>query len=108
MPMAITKGMYILTANFKSLLSQPATPIAATAIAMLCGEIIFPAQAPAALAAVTQADGAEMASEASVCSLPNNTQLEVAEPVMKVPIDPIKAAMNGYMVPVAPTAVSAI
>ena len=38
---------------------------------------------------------APMAIAESVCSLPNSTQLEVAEPVMKVPMEPMKAAMHG-------------
>ena len=49
-----------------------------------------------------------MAMAESVCSLPKRTQDEVAEPVMNVPMEPMKAAMNWYSVPVAATAVSAI
>ena len=62
---------------------------------MLCGEIILPAQAPVALEAATQAALALIAVAESVCSLPKSTQLEVADPVMKVPMEPMKAEIAG-------------
>ena len=70
----------------------------------------MPAQAPVALEAAIQACTVSLAPIAwaePVWSLPKSTQEEVADPVIKVPMEPMKAATRGYMVPVTATAVRA-
>ena len=87
---------------------MPVREMAPTAMAILCGEIILPAQVPAELAAASQALLALMAAAASVWRLPKRTLLDVPEPVMNVPTEPMSGAMAGYIMPVASTAVRAI
>lgn len=107
-PNRMMKGTYTLTISFKISLSLPFKAMAPTAMAILWGEIILPAQVPAELAAASQVLSALMATAASVCKFPNSTLLEVPEPVMKVPTEPMRGAINGYIMPVASTAVRAI
>ena len=80
-------GTYTLIIDLRISLSFPTREIAPTAIAMLCGDIILPTHVPAEFAAASQAALAPIALAASVCKLPNNTLLDVPEPVIKVPTE---------------------
>ncbi len=79
----------------RMLLSSPLVPVEATAIAMLWGEMILPAVAPMVLAGPTQVSLVQMARAVSACSELNSTLEEVALPVTKVPIEPIRGATSG-------------
>ena len=69
----------------KSSPSRPLNPVAATAIAMLCGEMSFPAQAPLVLAAAIHAGSAPIFRATSLCKAPNKTLALVSLPVINVP-----------------------
>ena len=80
---------------FSMLLSFPTVPVAATAMAMLWGEMIFPAVDPTVLAAASQTSFIPSVWAVWTCRPVNRTLEDVALPVTKVPIEPISGATNG-------------
>lgn len=92
----------------KILPSYPVIAVAEVATAMLCGEIILPAVAPAVLAAASQYGLAWMELATSLWSAPNNTFEDVSLPVTKVPSVPIAGEIIGKKEPVDLTRTLAI
>ena len=68
-------------------------------MAMLCGEMIFPAVVPVVLAAANQEGSICRFAAISACSLPNKILADVPLPVMKVPASPTRGAQKGYPFP---------
>ena len=73
--------------------SEPGRLIAATPRAILCGEIILPAVAPAPFAATNQISLIPNCCATDCCNVANITLADVAEPVTKHPIPPISGAI---------------
>ena len=88
---------------------------AAVAMAMDCGESSLPPSEPAQLAAASQLVSLPLTPKnvlwltsprslaAVACSLPKRMLALVAEPVTKVPIEPMSGAKNGKAAPVSST-----
>ena len=95
--------------------SCPSMSQAAVAMAIDCGDNSFPPSEPAQLAAASQLVSLPATPKnvpwftsprslaAVACSLPNRMLALVAEPVTKVPIEPISGAKNGKAAPVSST-----
>lgn len=75
--------------------SLPASPTAAQATAIDCGEIIFPVTPPDEFAAKASTGFIPIDSAVTFWRLANNTLLDVSEPVMNTPSQPRKGAKNG-------------
>ncbi len=87
--------MKYLNTALKILLSWPTILMAPAPMAIPCGQIIFPIPAPMTLAAAIQ-DGLNPSWAAvDACNGPNNTQVEVPEPVTNAPIPPINGEISG-------------
>ena len=78
-----------------TLLTPSMLPIAATATAMLCGEMILPMAPPAMLAATSCTGSTPSSAATSVCICANKTPAEVVEPVTNVPMMPTIGAKAG-------------
>ena len=79
----------------KIMLSCPTVSVAAVAMEMLWGEMILPAVAPMVLAATSQTASIPRAEAVSACRPLNSTEAEVALPVTKVPMEPMRGATMG-------------
>ena len=75
--------------------SCPCWSQADVAIAILCGEIIFPPVAPAVFAADNHVGSTPVCAATPACNLPNRMFADVSLPVKKVPNAPIMGANNG-------------
>ena len=82
-------------AERRILLSCPTVSVAAVAMEMLWGEIILPAVAPMVLAATSHMLSMFSATAVSACRPLKSTEAEVALPVTKVPMEPIRGATTG-------------
>ena len=96
----------IIECFIENLYSSPSCPtilVTAAAMAIDCGEIIFPSPPPARLAPNPNKPDEPIASNAVVCNFPNKALADVSEPVTKVPIQPIIDANRGNNAPLVAT-----
>ncbi len=84
--------------------SDDAIPVAATATAMLCNEIILPMTPVAALVEAVRIGFKSSALAVTTCNVPNSAFDEVSLPVRNTPVHPSMALKNGNNVPVAANA----
>src|SRR5213080_399143 len=87
-----------LIVNRKRSDSLPASPTAAQATAIDCGEIIFPVTPPDEFAANANTGFIPMDVAVTFCRFANNTFADVSDPVMNTPIHPRKGEKNGKKV----------
>ena len=94
-PASSAYRMKYLNTDAKILLSDPVKLVAPAPMAIFCGHTILPIPAPITFAAVIQYGLSCKAVAVSNCKLPNSTQVDVPEPVIKAPNTPISGATKG-------------
>lgn len=85
----MTKIIEYLTVNLKRSDSFPTNPTAAQAIAILCGEIIFPTTPPTEFAARNKTSGISSCLAVSCCNVPKSKLELVSLPVRNTPSQPL-------------------
>ena len=100
MPIIAAKIRLCLTVKRNRSDSLPASPTAAQAMAMDCGEIILPVTPPVVFAATISTWGKPNCCAVVACNAPNKALAEVSEPVRKTPIQPRKGEKNVNALPV--------
>src|SRR5699024_4276085 len=84
--------------------SLPTNPTAAQAMAMDCGEIIFPVTPPVVLAATNNTSDTPICCAVVACNAANNALEEVSEPVKNTPNQPRNGEKNVKACPVCANA----
>ena len=92
------KKKLCLTVNLNKSDSFPASPTAAQATAIDCGEIIFPTPPPEEFAASANKGSIPMEVAVTFCRPPNRRFADVSDPVINTPSQPRKGEKNGKKV----------
>ena len=102
--MAISSTLCLIVNLNRRLSSADDIPVAATATAMLCTEIIFPMTPAAELTDAVSTGLRPSAFAVTTCRLPKRALAEVSLPVKNTPSHPTTALKNGNAPPLAASA----
>ena len=100
----MTKNKLCFTVKRNKSDSFPASPTAAQAIAIDCGEIIFPVTPPVVFAATRSTSDTPTCCAVIACKFENSAFADVSEPVKNTPIHPKNGEKNGNNPPVPASA----
>ena len=101
---AISSTLCLIVKRNSRLSSAVVMPVAATATAMLCTEIILPMTPAAEFTDAVSIGLRPSALAVTTCRLPNSALADVSLPVRNTPSQPTTALKNGNAAPVAASA----